>query len=252
MLLGIPMARWACNCGSWIGRDQAEVLGTFFWGGGRKHLLQFIVPHYSPSLEEVKAGTWKQEPKWKLWRDAAYWTAPHGFLGLLNYAVHGHQLRGGSSHSELGPPPSIPNQENLLGTFLKVDSAVGGSGTFLEPSCLRTYGELIFHCLLHEPSLLLGNWTQALAHVCQVLYPCATHPAPESLLHTGFHAVHQDFRGSWRTAEELKGSEPIPMLHWKCGKSPFLNSGGTEASGSAQTSCPPSDYNSAFTVAGQR
>ena len=41
--------------------------------------------------------------------------ALYGLLGLLSYTTQGHQLRGGFTHSELGPQTSIINQENVPG-----------------------------------------------------------------------------------------------------------------------------------------
>lgn len=46
----------------------------------------------------------------------AYW---------LSYITQDHQPRGDTTHSELGPPPSVPNlnsapQSNLVGTFFQL------------------------------------------------------------------------------------------------------------------------------------
>lgn len=78
---------------------------------GRKHFFQFTVPHFNRSLKEVKAGTWKQKTKWKLWQNTAYWLVPHGFLSLLYYTIQDYHTRGGGTNSELGPPPSISNKK---------------------------------------------------------------------------------------------------------------------------------------------
>ena len=47
-------------------------------------------------------------------RGAAHWLAPHGLLNLLSYSTQDYQPRGVPTHSELGPLPSIINQENAL------------------------------------------------------------------------------------------------------------------------------------------
>lgn len=53
----------------------------------------------------------------RLHMSAAYWLTPHVFFSLLiNYL-----LRGGSTHSELGTPTSIINQENNLKSYLKIN-----------------------------------------------------------------------------------------------------------------------------------
>jgi hypothetical protein len=55
--------------------------------------------------------------------EAPYWFAPNGLLSLLSYSTGDHQSRSGTSHSDLGPPTSIINQENswkvnlVRGTF---------------------------------------------------------------------------------------------------------------------------------------
>jgi hypothetical protein len=38
------------------------------------------------------------------WRGAAYWKA-HGLLSLLSYRTQDYQLKDGTTHSGLGPPP---------------------------------------------------------------------------------------------------------------------------------------------------
>lgn len=43
---------------------------------------------------------------------SATWLASHGFLGLLSYTTLYHLPKDGTSHSELGPPTLIVNQEN--------------------------------------------------------------------------------------------------------------------------------------------
>jgi hypothetical protein len=41
------------------------------------------------------------------WRGAAYWLAHHVLISLLAYKTQDHQPKGGSTHTGLGPPPSI-------------------------------------------------------------------------------------------------------------------------------------------------
>lgn len=40
---------------------------------------------------------------------------------LLSNRTQGHQARGGTTHDELGPPPSITNSENVLQACLQAD-----------------------------------------------------------------------------------------------------------------------------------
>jgi patatin-like phospholipase/acyl hydrolase len=54
-----------------------------------------------------KVGTWRQEWMQKPWRNAAYWFASPGLLSLLSYRTQDYQLRDGTAHNGLGPPPLI-------------------------------------------------------------------------------------------------------------------------------------------------
>ena len=46
--------------------------------------------------------------------DAAYVLAPHGSHSLLSYTTEDHLSKGGTTHSGLGHPTSIINQENSV------------------------------------------------------------------------------------------------------------------------------------------
>jgi hypothetical protein len=78
---------------------------------GTKGFIRLTLPQHCSSLKEVKskisnmAGTWRQEVM--LWRDAAYWLAPHGFLSLLSYRTQDHQPRDVTTHNGLGLLSSI-------------------------------------------------------------------------------------------------------------------------------------------------
>lgn len=49
---------------------------------GRKGLILLTLPHHSPSLKKVRAGTYRQEAMQRPWSSATYWLAPGGFLSL--------------------------------------------------------------------------------------------------------------------------------------------------------------------------
>jgi hypothetical protein len=44
---------------------------------------------------------------------AASWLTPHGLLSLLFYRTQDHKPRDDSTHSGLGPPPSITNYKKM-------------------------------------------------------------------------------------------------------------------------------------------
>ena len=56
-----------------------------------------------------RAGTWRQELMQRPWRDVTYWIASPGLLSLLSYRTQDYQLRVGTTHNGLGPPPLITN-----------------------------------------------------------------------------------------------------------------------------------------------
>ena len=60
--------------------------------GGRGFAL-LTLPHHSPSLKELKAGTWRQQLMQKS-RSAVSWLAPQGFPSLLPYSTQNHQAQG--------------------------------------------------------------------------------------------------------------------------------------------------------------
>lgn len=51
----------------------------------------------------TKAGTWRQELMWRLWRNTAYRLPTCDLLNMLYYSILDHQPKGSSAHSELGP-----------------------------------------------------------------------------------------------------------------------------------------------------
>jgi hypothetical protein len=57
---------------------------------GRKWFLWLMLPMVvtiegSQDRNSNRAGTWRQELMQRLWRSAAYWLVPHGFLNLISY-----------------------------------------------------------------------------------------------------------------------------------------------------------------------
>ena len=45
--------------------------------------------------------------------NAAYWPVPYGLLSLVSYSTQDHLPRDSTAHSEMGPPTSLINQENV-------------------------------------------------------------------------------------------------------------------------------------------
>jgi hypothetical protein len=71
---------------------------------GRKGFIRLMPPHHSSSSEEVRTGIQAgQEPR--ATKGCCLLAAPPGLLSLLSYRNQDHQLRDGSTHSGLGPPP---------------------------------------------------------------------------------------------------------------------------------------------------
>jgi hypothetical protein len=77
----------------------------------RRKGLFSLSPTPHPSPNEATAGTWRQELKQSPQRSAAYWLVPQGFLSLLSYTTQDHSPRSDTTHSGLGPPASVLNQE---------------------------------------------------------------------------------------------------------------------------------------------
>ena len=59
------------------------------------------------------------------WRSAALWFALRGLPSLLSYSTQDHYARSGTAHSELDPPTSIINQENVPQQAFSQASLVG-------------------------------------------------------------------------------------------------------------------------------
>jgi hypothetical protein len=55
---------------------------------------QFIIKG-SQDRNSSRAGTWRQEPRVRPWRDVAYCPVHHGYLNLLSYRTQNHQPRDG-------------------------------------------------------------------------------------------------------------------------------------------------------------
>lgn len=78
-------------------------------------ILQFILPNNSPSLRKFRAETQgsnlEAEVDTETREECCLLVAPQGLISLLSYNT---QLRGVTSYSELGPPPTpIISQENV-------------------------------------------------------------------------------------------------------------------------------------------
>jgi hypothetical protein len=59
--------------------------------GGKRILFilyfQIKIYHSGKLGQELKTGTWRQELKQRLWRNAVYWLASHGLLSLFSYTT---------------------------------------------------------------------------------------------------------------------------------------------------------------------
>ena len=72
---------------------------------------------------ETFAGSQRQELMLRPVRGATYWLALHGIFFLLSYRSRVHQLRDGTTHSELGPHIPFINEENAPKTCPKANPA---------------------------------------------------------------------------------------------------------------------------------
>jgi hypothetical protein len=52
---------------------------------GRKSWCGCVLLHcWGKPGQDLKVGTWRQEPKQRVWRNSAYWLALHGLLSLFS------------------------------------------------------------------------------------------------------------------------------------------------------------------------
>lgn len=80
-------------------------------------ILQLIVYHEGKPGQGLQTETWERELKQKPWRNPTYWLARFAFLPTLN------RLPGrGTTHTGLGPSPSVINQENALQSSLQAET----------------------------------------------------------------------------------------------------------------------------------
>lgn len=70
--------------------------------------LQFIIKE-SQGSNLSRAGTWSQELMQSPWRRVTCWIAFHGLFRLIPYTTQDHHPRNGTTHSGMGPSPSITN-----------------------------------------------------------------------------------------------------------------------------------------------
>lgn len=85
------------------------------WGGkGSFHLLGHSASQRKDkrSNQELKAEIWRQELKQRPWRNDAYCFASSCLLSLPSCTNQAHPPKEGTSHSALGPPTLISNQQN--------------------------------------------------------------------------------------------------------------------------------------------
>jgi hypothetical protein len=80
------------------------------------------------------AGTWRQALMWRPRENAAHWFALHILLSLLSYNTQKYLPRGGATHSGLGAPPSVVNQENILTNITMGKSEVDISSNVMSSS----------------------------------------------------------------------------------------------------------------------
>lgn len=81
-------------------------------------MFQILVLHNNLSLsnseKELKAGVVIQELMQNPWKSTAYCLSCPNLLSLFSYSTQDHKSKGGTTHSELGMPTSIINEENAL------------------------------------------------------------------------------------------------------------------------------------------
>lgn len=95
-------------------------------GLGRKGLFIWLRHPRSQSITEeskqkLKAGTWQEELKQKVWRNAPCWLAPHGSLSLLYYTPQDYQPTGDTIQSGLALPISVIDHANTPQTCPQVN-----------------------------------------------------------------------------------------------------------------------------------
>lgn len=78
---------------------------------GEEKLIWLTCSDHGPTLRELR-----QKLKQKTWKNPAGWLASLGLLSNFSYTVPTHLPEVGSTHNEVGLPPSIRNQENALQT----------------------------------------------------------------------------------------------------------------------------------------
>ena len=68
---------------------------------------QFNMKGYQDKNSSMVTETWRLELRQRPWRGAAYRHASHDLLSLFPYRTQDHQPRDGTTHSGLGPLPSL-------------------------------------------------------------------------------------------------------------------------------------------------
>jgi hypothetical protein len=64
----------------------------------RRGFIWLHTPSFMKTQQELKAGTWRQEPKQRPWENTAFWVPPKGLLCFLSYTTQDHLPRIGITH----------------------------------------------------------------------------------------------------------------------------------------------------------
>lgn len=113
-------------CSFWVCLEyDSGSIGWVFPSIFDESSFQPIVPHHSRSLREVRAGSESKDletrDKSEAMEDAEYWLALPGLLTLLSCNTQDHQHRDDVNHSELSPPITNINEENIPQTCLQAN-----------------------------------------------------------------------------------------------------------------------------------
>lgn len=127
----------------------------------------------SPSLKNVKPGTWRQKPM----------KEGHGGVLLTGWLAHGWLSLLFNTHRKPEPLTSVTSQENALQTFIKASPMASSSGLRLllpiDPSLCQTDMKRSQHSTSGTASCrslqscVCTRWRQVFSVICS-LYPSAS------------------------------------------------------------------------------